>query len=181
MSAWRKRRRAELQDVRRQAHAIVDPLDDTAWAAALAPGEWSPSECVAHLNLTSQTFLPVLHDAVARGPKTGTRPGGMGLTGTLLWWAISLRIPVRTTEPFMPRGPAPRPTVMGVFDALQDDLLAVVDDADGRDLRGITIPSPFDARFRYGVSAALRIVAAHQRLHLRQAAAAVRVTRPRAR
>jgi hypothetical protein len=97
-----------------------------------------------------------------------------GLTGTLLWCAISLRIPVRTTEPFRPRGPAPRSLVLGEFDTLQDRLLAVVDGAEGRDLRAITITSPFDARVRYGVSAALRIVAAHQRLHLRQAAKAAR-------
>jgi DinB superfamily len=166
--------RSELEDARRRAHAIADPLSDRAWTAVPAPREWSASECVVHLNLGSRAFLPLLHEAVAQAPKTSAHPGSMGLTGILLWCAITLRLPVRTTEPFVPPGPAPRPVVLGEFDTLQDQLLAIVADAEGRDLRGIKITSPFDARLRYGVYAALRIVAAHQRLHLRQAATAAR-------
>ena len=101
----------------------------------------------------------------------------MDLRGSLVWWAAALRVPVKTTEPFVPPGPERRPAVLEEFDALQEQMMRFVEDADGLDLVGLRIVSPFDARLRYNVYSALRIIAAHQRLHLGQAERAVRALR----
>ena len=170
------RLRAELEDARRDAHRLVDGLDDVRWSASPAPGEWSVGQCVMHLNLTSHAFVPLLRRAVDSAPP-GTARARMGVTGAFLWWALTLRVPVKTAEPFQPRSTEPRQGVMADFEALQDQLLTIVDAADGRDLRHTSIASPFDPRFRYNAYAALRIVVAHQRLHLRQAQAAARAAK----
>jgi hypothetical protein len=175
LTGWQVRLRAELDHARRRARAIAEPLDDAAWSAAPAPGEWSVAECLTHLNLTSRAFLPRLQEAVARAPKTSAPLARMDVAGALLWWALTLRIPVKTTEPFVPKGGAPRAVVLAEFDTLQDQVIAMVDAAGGRDVRAVKMPSPFDARLHYNPYAALRLVAAHQRLHLRQAEAAARV------
>ena len=173
MSHWPGTVRAELDDARHRVHAVADPLDAAAWAAAPAPKEWSVAECVMHLNLTSRAFVPRLSEALDRAPRTGCEEEpGLGLTGAFLWWALTLRLPVKTTEPFVPGPPRPKPEVLGEFDGLQGRLAGLVDDAAGRDVRASKIVSPFDARLCYNVYAALRVLTAHQRLHVRQASAA---------
>ena len=178
MSPRLARLRAELETTRRRAHAIAEPLDETSWATRPAPTEWSASDCLVHLNLTSRAFVPLLRDALAEGRGRGGTPRcHMDLMGSLVWWAAPLRVPVKTTEPFVPPGPERRPAVLEEFDALQEQMMRFVEDADGLDLVALRIVSPFDARLRYNVYSALRIIAAHQRLHLSQAERAVRALR----
>jgi hypothetical protein len=166
--------RTELETARHRAHTLAAPLDETVWAARPAPTAWSAAECLIHLNLTSRAFVPPLRDALARGRAVaGPARCRMDLIGTLLWWALTLRLPIRTTEPFVPDSPRPRSVVLAEFDALQDQVLEVVEDADGLDLVALRIASPFDPRIHYNVYAGLRVLAAHQRLHLGQAELAV--------
>jgi hypothetical protein len=166
--------RTELDTARHRAHTLAAPLDEMAWAARPAPTAWSAAECLIHLNLTSRAFVPPLREALARGRAVaGPARCRMDLTGTLLWWALTLRLPIRTTEPFVPGSPRPRSVVLAEFDALQDQVVKVLEDADGLDLVALRIASPFDPRIRYNVYAGLRVIAAHQRLHLGQAERAV--------
>lgn len=79
----------------------------------------------------------------------------------------------------MPHPPQPD-TVLGAFDTLQEQLRARIVDADGLDLGRLRVVSPFNTRLTYNLYACLRIIPAHQRLHLRQAdevIAALTITR----
>jgi DinB superfamily len=175
MTAALARVRAELETARGRAHALAAPIDETAWARRPAPTEWSAAECLIHLSLTSRAFVAPLRDALARARVTTRSPRHrMDPIGMLLWWALTLGVPTRTTEPFVPDGPQPRSVVLAEFDARQDEIIKVVEDADGLDLAPQRVASPFDPRIRYNVYAALRVIAAHQRLHLRQAERALR-------
>ena len=95
----------------------------------------------------------------------------MDLAGWLVWLVTTLRLPVKTTEPFVPVATVSA-EVLSEFDELQQQLLERVARADRVDLTALKIVSPFDARLRYNVYAGFRLIAAHQRLHLRQAARA---------
>ena len=173
MSPRLTRLRVEFETARRGAHALADPLEDAAWTRRPAPREWSAAECFVHLNLASRAFVPLLAEALAHGRKhPGPARCRMDIPGILLWWALTWRIPVKTTEPFVPAGPEPQSLVLGEFDALQDRMVGFVGEADGLDLVAVGIVSPFDARLRYNAYAALRIIVAHQRLHFAQAARA---------
>jgi len=171
-----ERVRAELDAARRRAHDIAETLAPSQWNARPGPDDWSVTECLAHLNLTSRAFLPLLDEAIGRGRAEGRRAGRhrMDVVGRMVWLVTTLRVPVRTTEPFVPAGAYQSEAVLAEFDVLQRELAARMEQADGLDLTRLRIVSPFDARLRYNVYAALRIIAAHQHLHLRQAARAVR-------
>ena len=174
-----ERVRAELEDARRLAHDVTRGLGAKAWTTRPEPTEWSVAECLAHLNLTSRAFLPLLDEALARGRAAGTPPRRprMDLAGGFVWLVTTLRLPVKTTEPFVP-APTVSETVLTEFDELQHQLLDRVVRAEGVDLTASKIVSPFDARLRYNAYAAVRLITAHQRLHLRQAARArARVTK----
>ena len=69
----------------------------------------------------------------------------------------------------MPSAVEPKNRVLDVFDALQEQLMRYVRDADGLDLGRLRIVSPFDTRLKYNLYSCLRIIPAHQRLHLAQA------------
>ena len=178
MNSQLERIRAELDAARARAHEIAGTLASRPWNARPRPDEWSIAECLAHLNLTSRAFLPLLDDAIGRGraqrPFAGAGRYRMDGFGWLVWLMTTLRVPVKTTEPFVPVGRVQRESVLEEFDLLQQQLAERVEQADGLDLNALRIVSPFDARLRYNVYSALRLITAHQRLHLRQADHAAR-------
>jgi hypothetical protein len=172
---------AQLERIREQLahgsrgwHELVGRLSAQQWETRPVPGEWSVAECVAHLNLTARAFIPLLDDALAR--PSAAAPGGgrarMDFTGWFIWLMTALRVPVKTKEPFVPKTVPPRASALTEFDALQAEIALRLTRAHGRDLTGRRIVSPFDPRLRYNVYAALRLIAEHQDLHLRQAARA---------
>ena len=170
------RTQAELGEARRRAHAVADPLSDGVWSARPAPGAWSVAECLIHLNLTTRAFVPLIEQAIATGraapgPRAGHR---MGWIGRLTWVMATLNVPVNTTERFVPAGLEPKGSVLTEFDTLQDRLAGCLVRADGLDLGGLRVVSPFDGRLAYSLYAAFRLIPAHQRQHLRQAERVVR-------
>ena len=173
---------AELADARARAHRIAAPLEPEVWGARPSPEQWSVAECLMHLNLTSRAFLPLIKDAIDRGRERGlggSAPYRMDLVGWLVWWATTVRLPIKTTEPFVPARGQPRATVLSDFDVLQNELVGYVEAAAGLELGRLRIVSPFDSRLTYNLYACLRVIPAHQRLHLRQAGRVVRTLRRR--
>jgi hypothetical protein len=165
---------AELAEARRRAHALAAPLDQEGWARRPAPGEWSVGECLIHLNLTSRAFLPLIEDAIARGRELrllGSGPYRRDFVGWLLSHIIEPPVPLRTktTAPFVPQGAEPKAGVMDAFDMFQGQLIGCLGEANGLDLGRLRIVSPFDPRLKYNLYSCLRIIPAHQRLHLAQA------------
>jgi hypothetical protein len=182
-----ERLRGELDDARRRAHEIAGALASSQSNARPGPDDWSVAECLAHLNLTSRAFLPLLDEAISRGRAAGQTqltamgPRGprprryrMDFVGRMVWLATTLRVPVKTTEPFVPAGVYQSEAVLVEFDVLHREIVGRMERADGLDLTALRIVSPFDARLRYNVYAAFKLIAAHQRLHLGQAERAAR-------
>jgi DinB superfamily len=172
----------ELEEARRRAHGIAVAAENDAWRTRPGPDQWSVAECVVHLNTTSRAFLPLIKAATDRDrprpdqPETRYR---MDFVGWLLWWAAIIRLPIKTTEPFVPTPGEPKDVVLSEFDALQDELIGWLRNAEGFDLGKLRIVSPFDSRIKYNLYTCLRLLPAHQRQHLRQAGAVVRTLRKR--
>ena len=99
----------------------------------------------------------------------------MDFLGGILRWFLEppIRKRVKTTAPFVPKSTRAKAEAFGEFSALQAKLLDLLRAARGLDLKKIKVVSPFDTRVRYNLYSAFRIVAAHQRRHLWQAARAV--------
>ena len=95
--------------------------------------------------MTSRAFLPLIKDAIGRGRDRelfrGT-PYRMDFVGRLLWLAATLRLPIKTTEPFVPARGQPKDTVLSEFDALQNQMIGCLKEAEGLDLGKLRIVSP---------------------------------------
>ena len=171
MGSHLERISTELTDALDRACEIAGRVDDDGWSARPAPDEWSVAQCLTHLNLTSQAFLPLINEAIggARVPTDGRTRCRMDLIGRLLWLAMTINVPVKTTERFVPTGGQPRASVLSEFGALQAELIDCVGRSQGLDLSTRRIVSPFDGRLRYNLCSCFRIIAAHQRQHLKQA------------
>jgi hypothetical protein len=162
-------------------HSLAARLDDAQWQRRAEAGRWSMAECVAHLNLTSQAFLPILDDAIARARRAtagaGQRVDSPSLRyrrdplGWLLWKVIGppVRIRTRTPPAFVPTGTATARQLIAEFDRLQHEQIARVRAADGLPLQRVKVRSPFDERVKYNLYACLTILPRHQHRHLWQA------------
>jgi len=155
-------------------HCLAASVPEEWWARRADPARWSVGECVAHLNLTAEAFLPLLRRGIAEGIARGrTAPTRFRRdpTGWLLWRMAGppVRHRVRTTAPFIPSGSEPRHLTLAEFDRLQVDQIGCVADAEGLPLTLIRVTSPFDARVRYNLYSCLTILPRHQHRHLWQA------------
>lgn len=169
----------ELRGARERLHALAADLPEHLWNERPDPDRWSAAECVAHLNLTSAAYLPLLHKGLARARALGEpapRRYRRDPLGWLLWRSMGppVRLRTRTAAPFVP-GEAHAPAeLVEEFDRLQEEQLRAVEEADGLPLGRVRVASPFDPRVKYNLFACLGILPRHQHRHLWQAEQAAR-------
>lgn len=170
----------ELTEAQARMHRLAESVDDVAWTTPPPRGGWSIDECVAHLTLTNQRYVPILAAAVDQAPawyddEQGAARVPERLRRDLAGWLLTrmMEPPVRfrmpTAAPFDPPGPTSRSTTVAGFDATQAAILEQIRQMDGLNITTIRIRSPFNASLRYSAWSALCILAAHERRHLWQA------------
>jgi hypothetical protein len=175
---------SEFEAAQERLRALFQGAVERYWVERPDPGRWSMSECIAHLNLTSQAYLPLLRDGISRARASGKavpRRYRMDPMGWFLWKSAGppVRFRVKTTAAFVPTAThAPSQTVSD-FQRLQVEQLAWVREADGLPITSVRITSPFDARIRYNLYACLAILPRHQHRHLWQAEQAWQTVRQR--
>ena len=177
---------AELDEATKRAWQLVRTTDPRLFTVRPNPASWSAAECLSHLSISTEMFLPVLREAIdtakAKG-WTSTKKPSMDLLGRVLRWFLEppIRKRVATAAPFVPKSVRAKAEAFGEFSSLQARLLDLINEASGLDLRRMKVVSPFDKRVKYNVYSAFRILVAHQRRHLWQAEQAVAELRaPRA-
>ena len=173
----------DFDAAQRRLHALAQAQPSQQWVQRPAPDRWSAAECVAHLNLTSAAYLPILDEAIDRARQLGRRAPGpyrRDLAGWLLWKTMSppVRFRVKTTTAFVPIQSAAPSDLVAEFDRLQQEQIARVRSADDLPLDRVKIASPFNARVKYNVYACLTILPRHQHRHLWQAEEATSRVRP---
>jgi hypothetical protein len=155
-------------------HRLWEAVPAERWEQRPQPGRWSIGECVAHLNLTAEAYLPLLTQALARARQLDGPPRQRyrrDPVGWLLWCLAGppVRHRVRTTTPFIPSGSTPASELVVEFDRLQGEQLRCAEASAGLPLARVWITSPFDSRLRYNIYACLTILPRHQHRHLWQA------------
>jgi hypothetical protein len=161
----------ELNEATRRAWALVQSTDGRLFTVRPQPGRWSAAECLAHLSLSTELFLPILRKALDRGKKRGSRKKPkMDFIGRVLKWFLEppIRQRMTTSAPFVPRSVRAKADAFSEFASLQEKVIELLRQAGDSDL-GQKIVSPFDKRVRYNLYSAFRIMAAHERRHLWQA------------
>jgi hypothetical protein len=173
----------EIDEVSRRARALVDGTEGRLFTVRPNPRSWSAAECLSHLSLSTELFLPVLRKAIDDGraknliATKGTAK--MDLIGRVTRWFLEppIRSRVRTTARFVPRSVRAKSEALAEFSSFQAKLKTLLAEASELDLRRIKVVSPFDKRIRYNVYSAFMIITAHQRRHLWQAEQAVAALR----
>jgi hypothetical protein len=172
----------ELNEATRRAWSLIQSTDARLFTVRPNPASWSAAECLSHLSISSESFLPVLRAALddARTRNlTSDRPPKMDPIGRVLRWFLEppIRAKTKTSAPFVPRSVRAKADAFGEFASLQSKIGELLNAARGLNLRKMKIVSPFDKRVKYNVFSAFRILAAHQRRHLWQAEQAVAALR----
>jgi len=172
----------ELNEATRRAWSLVHSTDGRLFTVRPNSASWSAAECISHLSISTEMFLPVLKLALEDARKrnlTSTKKPSMDVLGRVLRWFLEppIRQRVKTTAPFVPRSVRAKAEAFGEFAALQAKLQEVLNAARGFNLSKIKIVSPFDKRVKYNLYSAFRILVAHQRRHLWQAEQAVAALR----
>lgn len=164
----------ELLDARERARKVAEGLKPDHWGTALPEGGWSVAECLMHLNITSERYIPIIDEAMRALRERGLKPTG-ALHRDFVGWVLStmfeppVRMKVKTPAPFAPARVDPMPEVLERFDYLQGELLQRLDRGNGLALDRQRVTSPFNTRVKYNLYSTFRIITAHQRRHLWQA------------
>lgn len=170
----------QLEAARSHLHRLSQATPAERWSARNDPSRWSVAECVAHLNLTSEAFLPGIRGAIEEARARGAPAPGRYRMDPLGWLLSKMVGPsprigryrlgrVKTSAAFVPAGDLPRERLVAEFERLQDEVISTVRAADGLAIDRVKVASPFDARAHYGAYAALAIIPRHQERHLVQA------------
>lgn len=166
----------EINEATRRAWTLVQSTDGRLFTVRPRAMSWSAAECLAHLSLSTELFLPVLRKAIDSGRLAADKKprARMDVMGSVLRWFMEppMRMRTKTTAPFVPRSVRAKADAFGEFASLQEKLIDLLREARNADLRRKLV-SPFDKRVRYNIFSAFRIVAAHQRRHLWQAEQAI--------
>lgn len=174
--------RKELDACSDRVSRLADWAGDEFWGMRPAADSWSASECVRHLNETSRAMLPLINEQLRESRRVEPPPKyGFSMMGWIIWWSTSppVRTKFKTTAPFVPAGASARKDDLVAWAVCQSDVLGTLERSDGHPLSNLRVASPFDARVKYNVYSAFRIIAAHQRRHLDQAEKAIEVVRNR--
>lgn len=175
-ASWR-----ELRSTGEEAEELAAGLtpDQLWWRPA--PERWSVGECLDHLVRTGEAYLETLDGAIDGGRRRGLLADGPGRRSLMGRWLVrflepppGLGIPapgrIRPREPATGgSGPHGDGDPLSAFLALRPELADRLRAADGLDLGGIRMASPFARFVRFDLGSAFRIVAAHERRHLWQA------------
>lgn len=165
---------AEFDQASHRLRQLEERLPDDLWSVRADPERWSVSECIAHLNITSDAFLPPLRTALAESRALGhdaPRRYRRDPLGWLLWQTMGppARMKVKTPPSFVPLGGAGPVSLRAEFGRLQVELQRCVGEGDSLPLQSVKLSSPFSERARYSIFSALSIVPRHQHRHLWQA------------
>ena len=164
----------EFDSASSRLRALRDGVRGDRWADRPQAGRWSIGECVAHLNLTSTAYLPLLRGGLDEARRSGhTAPARYrrDLLGWLLWRSMGPPVKRRfkTAAPFVPRSDRTSAELVAEFERLQGEQLSLAREADGLPIDRVKIASPFNTRLRYSVFSAFAIIPRHQHRHLWQA------------
>ena len=125
---------AVIEDLRSAEHrlrTLRSTLPSDAWSRRPGITRWSPAECVAHLNLTSESLLPLLRaglEEAGDGRHQAESRYRRDPVGWLIWKVTtpSGRWRTRTVPAFVPSVEIPPEALVADFERLQADVIACV-------------------------------------------------------
>lgn len=170
--AWAVRLSFELSGNDQTATSLVAGLSEEQLNWQPAPGSWSIGQCLEHLCITNEAYLPSLSAALQGKPDSPVEQIAPGLLGG--WFIRNFVEPSPNTR----RASAPakiRPTshvslsILDRFLADNKSCRELIVGARSKNVNRIRFWNPFIPGLRFNVGAGLEIISSHERRHLLQA------------
>ena len=163
----------QLLAINQDAPGIAGGLSAAQFNWQPTPGRWSIGQCVEHLNLTTERYLPVIQQAESDARARGLlRPGPFSL-GVIERWFLGVMEPpprrrVRTRRAFIAAAQLDPQATMERFRTLNGRFGECIRQADGIDLKAVKVKSQFGP-VSWTMNGTFLLLLAHQRRHLWQA------------
>lgn len=169
-----------LDHAEKRLELLADTVSDDRWNRRSDPSRWSVAECVAHLNLTSEAYVPRIQRAIEQARALPRMNGGnykRDIVGRMFAALVGplpkigkIRIGrVKTMPGFVPSGDLPKQALLAEFKKLQMELAAMARESDGLAIDKVWITSPFGEKVHYNCYSVFVIIPRHQERHLQQA------------
>jgi hypothetical protein len=165
---------AQFEAAIADAAALAGTLTESQLEWRPAPPRWSVADCLNHLNVTAEKYLPRLEEMIARGVaegRTGRGPFRHPFAGN--WFVRMLEPPprrrLRVPGVFAPVPGRPAGSLLPEFRRLRGTILQLLPGADGLDLAALKTSSPAARFFTLTLGQCFGALAAHDRRHLWQA------------
>lgn len=146
--------------------------DQIAWRPS--PDAWSIAENLAHLNTTTQIYLPVIDSALARYGENGHGSPGpfrLGWYGRLVVGSMEPppKMRLRAPGPLKVLKTGPPEEALAEFLRWRESLRQRMEKAKGLDLTAFRFSSPLSKLFRMNLLECFALSNAHSRRHMWQA------------
>jgi hypothetical protein len=177
LPAWSVRLTAELDAADERANELVIGLNPDQLNWQPGPGAWSVGQCLEHLCIASELYLPAMRSSLLDKPVSTVQeivPGWFGR-----WFIRSFIEPshqsrhARAPKKIVP-GARVEPSVLDRFLYSNQAAREFVRHARDYDVNRIRFRNPFIPLIRFTVGTGLEIISGHQRRHLLQAERAKR-------
>jgi hypothetical protein len=165
---------AQLLSIRQDLPGVVGGLEDRRFNWTPPPDRWSIGQCVEHLSITAERYIPVLRDAMIAARSKGQLKSGPFALGLFeRWFMQAMEPPVRRLRTKTPAAFVAPPSLdpertLERFYSLHDTLRDCIASADGLDLQAIRVRSQFGP-VRWSLNGTFGILLAHARRHIWQA------------
>ena len=162
----------DLNTVTAETERLRATLSDAQCIWKPEPGVWNVLECFHHLIVTDELYYPRLHAVIEKasreGGSTPFRPSSFGKT-FIRYVSPGSQRKIKTFRTFEPSPALTDVTVLQQFVDHQDELTALIRQADGINLNRGKFSSPASRLLRFSVGEGLTVLVVHQQRHLQQA------------
>jgi hypothetical protein len=160
--------------LRKEVEEKTEGLTETQWHWTPSRDRWSLAQILDHLNKVGYDIMPHLEEGLAELKRRNARSDGPYRYSALERFILRVlspnppfKIPVPPIwVPATPQNPAA--TVLPDFLRLQNNLLALLEAANGYDLGAIKVTSPINRFVRLRFSAYTESTVTHEQYHLVQ-------------
>lgn len=172
LPAWSTRLVVDLDAADERAKLLLKGLSQEQLNWQPQPGTWSVGQCVEHLCVTNEVYLPAISASLQGKPVSPVQDITLGWFAR--WFITSFIEPSPKTK----RARAPKKIVPGVrieavvldrFLRTNQAARELIQQASDRDVNRIRFKNPLLSLIRFTVGTGLTIVARHEQRHLLQA------------
>ena len=163
----------QLANIKEDAVELTATLTDAQFNWRPAPGKWSISECLTHLNLANGLDLAAISAEMERARASGITAKGPFRYSFLSrafirWTEPPVNFKIKAPKSYVPPPDQPKEKVVPEFLSTHDRMMELVAQSNGLDLARIKVPTPIP-RIKFSLGQRFALVTAHDRRHLWQA------------